>query len=132
MTRRDLIWLALWFSSVGAALTKMLPLPLSGLASNAATAAADFESSFVGIRKSYGYVDVDRWFRIPGHERMSVLLDGRDITDGCIWFNDVTGEAECYKRDVAGEFYSEPIDPEYWMPQRIASERLRGRIEVVG
>lgn len=77
-------------------------------------------------RKHVGYMDVERWFRENRHHQ-KVLLNGHDITDGCVWFNDITGEAECFKRNAAGEFYTTQNDP-----NRIASRILRGRIEVVG
>lgn len=75
----------------------------------------------------YGYMDIERWwagdFNVRGAK---VLLNGRDITDGCVWFNDITGEAYCYKRDVSGQCYVDHA------ADQVAGHVLKGRIEVVG
>lgn len=70
-----------------------------------------------------GLMTVERWFA-EGRQHQSVLLNGRDITNGCVWFDDRSGEAERLKCDSRGEFYVKDGG--------FAREMLRGHIEVIG
>lgn len=75
----------------------------------------------------YGYMHYERWFAERFNERgASVFLNGRDITHGCVWFDDSTGDAECLKTDARGEHYIDPNNS-----YTVASERLKGDIRVV-
>jgi hypothetical protein len=74
-----------------------------------------------------GYMDYRRWWDEGRNERGDcVLLNGRDITYGCVWFNDETGQAWCMKMDRAGKFYMDPHNPD-----ELAAEMLTGSIRVV-
>lgn len=107
MTRREL-------------LAALAALPVVGLLLNTETALT------ARSKPCYGFVDVARWLSIPGHESKRVLLDGKDITYGCRWFDDELGEACVLKLDADGKPY---IDPDTF--DEPASEVLRGTIEVV-
>jgi hypothetical protein len=75
-------------------------------------------------RHRYGYMDVDRWHAMKDWRHKRVLINGRDITDGCKWFDDVTGEACRFLRNANGNFY-------LGIDGRPATEVLRGEIRVI-
>lgn len=57
-----------------------------------------------------GSMTAERWHREGRYARNDrVLLDGQDITDGCAWFDDTEGVAECLRRDADGQFYRDPV-----------------------
>ena len=55
----------------------------------------------------YGLMTVRRW-QAEGHVGKRVLLNGIDITNVCRWFNDETGEAECFVMGADGNFIYRP------------------------
>lgn len=55
-------------------------------------------------QRRIGLMDVARWHAEGYYEAdAKVFLDGEDITYGCQWFDDGTGEAQCLEI-VNGEF----------------------------
>lgn len=71
-------------------------------------AAVPLLGALLAREKKVGYMDVERWFAEQRNQNgYSVLLDGQDITDGCVWFDDRTGQAEVLKRNSSGQFYAE-------------------------
>lgn len=80
----------------------------------------------LGRSEKVGLMTVERWFAEQRNEHgYSVLLDGRDITDGCVWFDDTTGQAEVLKRDSDGHFYSDSSG------RNSTRQLLTGKIQVV-
>lgn len=92
-----------------------------------------FVASVVALRfrrpyQFVGFVDVDRW-HIEGWnmDGYTVLLDGVDISDGGVWFNDITGEAYCLKRNSRGNFYVKLGSD----GRELAGHLLRGTVRMV-
>lgn len=75
------------------------------------------------LQEPLGLVTLDRWFSEFGYD-YAVLLDGVDISYGCVWFNDETGEACCLKRDSNGQFYRNDCEDNF-------DEILHGVVRVV-
>lgn len=74
----------------------------------------------------YGHMTVDRWHREGMRDRGArTLIDGRDITDECVAFDDRFGWADVLLRNPEGKHY---LRPDRTGP---AQARLHGRIEVV-
>jgi hypothetical protein len=44
----------------------------------------------------FGFVDVDRWHALGLFGSHGVFLDGVEVTNGAIWFNDVAGQVGRY------------------------------------
>lgn len=66
---------------------------------------------------------VDRWVEEGFRDRHArVFLDGIDITNRCVWFNQKTGEAECFTTDPP------TIN---WKTHEADRERLQGNIEII-
>jgi hypothetical protein len=76
-------------------------------------------------RGSYGLTTVDRWSALRMREQGArVLLDGDDITDDCVEFNDREGWARIFQRNAEGRHFLNDAKT------GAASVRLRGRVEV--
>lgn len=79
-------------------------------------------SSALRVTRTYGPMDVDRWFN-EGHAGKRVLCNGVDITDRCEFFDDRQGMAVCHVFGPEGHVIVDVDD--------LRKETIYGRIEVV-
>lgn len=71
-----------------------------------------------------GEMSIYRWFAFWFEIGASVLLNGKDITNVCRGFDDITGEAECLVTDGYGDVC---VDRD----GNLKTEIVRGRVEVM-
>lgn len=48
------------------------------------------------VAVKYGHIEMSHWRTMTANKKRRVQMNGVDITDRCIWFNDKTHEAVCY------------------------------------